>query len=414
MNIAMFVSEFPAVSTTFIYNQIAGLIRHGHTVTIFASKKGDNQTVQDVVKKYGLDQRVVYQYQDIPANKILRFLKLISMTFKNISHISLAKYLQCFNLKKYGKNAANFNIAYLYLSLLQKRDSYANHFDIIHCQFLTLCHKALLIQDLGLINGPIVASVRGYDITKNQHSIDYSEVFKRVHLFMPVSNSLKEKLIQKGCPEEHIAIHYSGIDVQAFSPQTAHKNSKTTQLLSVARLSEKKGLEYAIRAVSSLLKNGVALEYNIIGDGELKKDLTDLIDRLGCREYILIRGSQTQTVVREFLNQATIFIAPSVTAFNGDQEGIPNVIKEAMLFELPVVSTLHSGIPELVVDGHTGCLCAEKDADALAQNIQFLIDHPSIARQYGKNGKQSVLDSFDNEMLTKKLITLYEQVIRST
>ncbi|HEY6104105.1 MAG TPA: glycosyltransferase, partial [bacterium] len=118
-----------------------------------------------------------------------------------------------------------------------------------------------------------------------------------------------------------------------------------------------------------------------------------------------------QGEIRRLLEGAHILLAPSVTAQDGDQEGIPNVVKEAMATGMPVVSTRHSGIPELVQDAVSGFLVAERDVDALAERLVFLIDHPETWPEMGRAGRRKVEADFDVEHMHDRLIALYAQVL---
>jgi colanic acid/amylovoran biosynthesis glycosyltransferase len=121
-------------------------------------------------------------------------------------------------------------------------------------------------------------------------------------------------------------------------------------------------------------------------------------------------GAQSHDKIIAILRGMHILLTPSVTAPNGDQEGIPNVLKEAMAMGMPVVSTRHSGIPELVEDGVSGYLAAEGDAEALAQELARMIAHPERWGAMGKAGRQRVESEFNSQRLNDRLVTLYQNL----
>ncbi len=158
-------------------------------------------------------------------------------------------------------------------------------------------------------------------------------------------------------------------------------------MITIGRLVEKKGIKYAIQAMARLLKSGRKINYFVIGDGELRGDLEELISTLNLEKHVQLLGWMKQGEVTQLLQTMHIMVAPSITASNGDQEGIPNVVKEAMALGLPVISTLHSGIPELVEDGVSGFLVKERDVDSLTDRMRYMVDHPEIWGEMGKLGE---------------------------
>ena len=128
----------------------------------------------------------------------------------------------------------------------------------------------------------------------------------------------------------------------------------------MARLVEKKGLEHAIAAFGLIADRYPDCTYNIVGDGVLRARLTEQIRALGLRRRVILRGWASQPDVIRWMRESSVLVAPSVTAPSGDEEGIPNALKEAMCLGIPVIATDHAGIPELVQDGITGVLVPER------------------------------------------------------
>ncbi len=135
---------------------------------------------------------------------------------------------------------------------------------------------------------------------------------------------------------------------------------------------EKKGISYVLQAVNKLRNAGLEVGYEIVGDGPLKPRLQLEAEQLGLQSRVRFSGWQTQAQVQAALDAADVLLAPCVTAADGDQEGIPNVLREGMAAGLPVIGSLHSGIPELIEDGVTGYLVPEHDAAAIADRVRTL------------------------------------------
>ncbi|MDQ3314219.1 MAG: glycosyltransferase, partial [Verrucomicrobiota bacterium] len=156
-----------------------------------------------------------------------------------------------------------------------------------------------------------------------------------------------------------------------------------------------------------LAKTHPRIHYEIVGDGPLRGELSALIDSLGVRDKIVLTGWRTGEDISRILDDADILVAPSVTATNGDQEGIPVTIMEAMSTGLPVVSTWHSGIPELVRDRVSGLLAPERDVAALTSHLLALIERPELRREMGAAGSAIVQANYNIDALNDRLETIF-------
>jgi colanic acid/amylovoran biosynthesis glycosyltransferase len=203
----------------------------------------------------------------------------------------------------------------------------------------------------------------------------YRPLFARGELFLPVSQGFAARLEAMGCPADRIAVHRTGIAVGRipFAPKLPWPD-EPLRLISAARLVEKKGLDVAIRAVGILTRAGVDVDYRILGDGPLRDELQAMVSVLELEGRVHLPGTATHPAVIEQFGRSHVLLAPSVVAESGDQEGIPNAIKEGMAVGLPIVTTNHSGIPELVQDGITGWLVPERDAEALAAAVRRIAE----------------------------------------
>jgi colanic acid/amylovoran biosynthesis glycosyltransferase len=409
MRIAFLVSEFPSVSQTFVLNQIVGLIDLGHDVHIFADRSGNTATIHDTYEKYDLSRHT--HYYRIPKNWLVRIVKAIAFIIQYAPR-NYDVIFRSLNIFRHGKQAWSLSLLFRSIPLLEREPP----FDIIHCQFGTLGLRAVSLMPVRTGNRKIVTSIRGSDVTVflKKHPGIYRELFKEGALFLPVCEFLKERLIQEGCAEEKIVVHYSGIDCSKFGfLQRRRQSGEPTKVLTIARLVEKKGVAFAIEAVAALLSKGEQIEYRVVGDGLLRGSLQQMIERMGVERQIKLLGWKTHEDVKRLLEESHVMVAPSLTSDGGDQEGIPNAIKEAMATGLPVISTFHSGIPELVTDGVTGFLVPERDAASLSASLEYLIKHPRVCSEMGLAGRRQVEQKFDTHRLNKELEELYVSVMRS-
>ena len=196
---------------------------------------------------------------------------------------------------------------------------------------------------------------------------------------------------------------YHGLAVSQYRPARSTAPQKT-MILAVGQLKEKKGFRYLLDACRILIAQGYALDCQIVGEGPLRPILEAQIRRLSLADSVTLCGALTHQEVIAKYRQAGLFVLPAVLGADGDRDGIPNVILEAMAMELPVVSTRHSGIPEVVQDGVNGLLVPPADGEALAKALARLLDDPAERRRLGRQGRQTVAAHFDLEQNVKRLL----------
>ena len=175
----------------------------------------------------------------------------------------------------------------------------------------------------------------------------------------------------------------------------------------MARLAEKKGIDIGLRAIASVRERGADLRYDIVGEGPMREQLEELIDELSLSDVVRLHGERDGAYVRERLAEAHVFLLASVTASNGDQEGTPVSLMEAQACGLPVLSTLHSGIPEVVADDASGLLVPEGDAEALAAGIEQLIARIAEWPELGRRGREHIARNYSLDAWTERLLAIY-------
>lgn len=407
MKIAFLVGYFPVLSETFILNQITGLISRSHQVDIYATQPDDTSKVHPDVEKYHLQERTYY-VPKIPNNYFWRVLKGLGLLLANFLKAPLV-LLRSLNFFKYGKRAASMRLLYSVIPLL---DSQA--YDVIHCQFGMYGIEGMIFRDICAVKGKLITSFRGYDISwyvQEYGDRVYDELFVKGDFFLSNCEFFRTRAIKLGCDLQKIVVHGSGIDCSRFQFKARHPHPDgKVRIATTGRLIEKKGIEYSIRAVAKVAHQNI--EYNIIGDGHLKEHLQQVIWELDVADRVKLLGWKNQQEIIEILDNCHMFIAPSVTASDGNQDAPVNTLKEAMAMGLPVIGTLHGGIPELVKDGISGFLVPERDADAIAEKLSYLIEHPEIWEQMGLAGRAYVEAHYDTNKLNDELVEIYQQVLK--
>ncbi len=205
---------------------------------------------------------------------------------------------------------------------------------------------------------------------------------------------------------------YHGLDKNLFADAAPRRGNNPPFILSVGRLVEKKGFPYLLRALEILHRRGVPFRCQIVGEGPLRSELEKMAGDLGLSDLVRFVGSISFDEVKEKYLEANIFALPCLRTARGDVDGLPNVILEASLSGLPVVSTTVSGVPEGVRDGETGFLVEEKNAPALADALEKLILNPDLRQRMGEQGKEFVSQNFDLPKNVARLVALFEEVYR--
>jgi colanic acid/amylovoran biosynthesis glycosyltransferase len=354
LRILFVVGNFPAPSQIFILNIITGLIDAGHDVSIFSFRKGDKKGVlHPNIKKYHLLKRVTYR--EFPA--------------------ILPDY------------------------------------DIVFCQFGYIGQKVLAMKRIRkwLKERKFVVCFRGSDITKRiqENPTVYKNMFNHVDLVLPVCDYFKQRLISLGCPPDKIVVHHSAIDCSQFFFNVKEKpENDTIHLISVCRLVKKKGIDYAIKAFAQVVEKHPNIHFTIVGDGPERTYLELLIRQLRLENKISLHGWASQEAIVSLLRNSHIFLLPSRVGPDGNEEGIPNALKEAMAMGLICVATWHAGNPELIENGVSGFLVPERTKIELAQTINHIIEHPERWESIALAARKKV----ENEFETKKSIEKLEEI----
>ncbi|MGE5654824.1 MAG: glycosyltransferase [Bacillota bacterium] len=285
---------------------------------------------------------------------------------------------------------------------------------VIHAHYGQNGIKALrLKRSTGL---PLITSFHGEDITarpaQDPHYRELlSELFAEGDLFIVADHHLKEMAMHWGCPEAKLRLLPASVDLEQFRYRPhVYDTTGPLSILSVGRLVEKKGMDTLIEAVRCVNEAGSATDLTIIGDGELKEALEAQIQRAGLSGRVKLVGSKSRDQVIQALQNADLFVLASRTAISGDQDGQPLAVVEAMAIGVPVLSTFHAGIPELVHDRVSGCLVPPGDAGALARRILEYQQSPDLWRPYLGAARKTVERHHDLREQVNRLYRLYEEL----
>ncbi|HBI2833676.1 TPA: colanic acid biosynthesis glycosyltransferase WcaL [Escherichia coli] len=404
MKVGFFLLKFPLSSETFVLNQITAFIDMGFEVEIVALQKGDTQNTHAAWTKYNLAARTRW-LQDEPQGKVAKLRHRASQTLRGIHRKNT---WQALNLKRYGAESRN-----LILSAICGQVATPFHSDVFIAHFGPAGVTAAKLRELGVIRGKIATIFHGIDISSrevlNHYTPEYQQLFRRGDLMLPISDLWVGRLQKMGCPREKIAVSRMGVDMTRFSPRPVKAPATPLEIISVARLTEKKGLHVAIEACRQLKEQGMAFRYRILGIGPWERRLRTLIEQYQLEDVVEMPGFKPSHEVKAMLDDADVFLLPSVTGADGDMEGIPVALMEAMAVGIPVISTLHSGIPELVEADKSGWLVPENDARALAQRLAAFsqLDTDELAPVV-KRAREKVEHDFNQQVINRELASLLQ------
>jgi glycosyltransferase involved in cell wall biosynthesis len=225
----------------------------------------------------------------------------------------------------------------------------------------------------------------------------------------PATDLRQERSVESDIRELKQRIHlvYHGLELARYQPEQHPADRERPLMLAVGRLTEKKGFAYLISACKELVERGYDFECHIVGEGPLRPELEAQIAHLDLEDTLTLCGALSHKAVIDKYRQTSLFVLPCIVARDGDRDGIPNVLIEAMAMQIPVVSTDHSSIPELVQTSVTGLLVPPKDEQALAEAMARLLDNRSLCREMGQRGRQKVLEDFDVDRNVKRLYDLF-------
>jgi len=423
--IAYIVKGFPRLSETFISNEVLLLEQMGVRLKLFSVKRPEE----------GLEQRTVSAIRSE-----LEYLPPVT----SLSNTGLIPWLWC-NLPLYwrchARLVARAPLRYLRTAaavvrmtvvyrerLVKPKKVFIKEFiqaGYIACRVLEsrdirhlhahFCHGAttiaLFVNRLTGVPFSFTAHAKDiYQVDQNPGNL-LLEKIKACSFVATCTGANKHHLdgLNGGTPVHRI---YHGLDVSYFRPARRPERSPIPEILAVGRFVEKKGFRHLVDACSKLRNRGIPFRCRIIGErGDQYQPLQQWIETLGLEQQVVLEGAKSHDELLPIYRQAAIFALPCRLMDNGDRDGIPNVLVEAMACGLAVVSTNISGIPELIEHEHNGLLVAERKSDELAEALQRLLADRSLADRLADNARRTVCERFDSRRTTEELKRLFDESI---
>jgi colanic acid/amylovoran biosynthesis glycosyltransferase len=323
-------------------------------------------------------------------------------------------YIHLVRQPKYMVNLPLLNKKVHYLSEIFSPKEYVekNKISLIHAHHAQL--GLLLLPFKEETSLPLVTSIRGRDATLANQPVDYLDgmkmLFEQGDRFFPVCQYLAHRINLWGCPADKIRVLYGGVDLNLF-PYKGPNLQGSQNIVSIGRLVEKKGHHVLMQAFSKIKSKFPNATLTIIGGGELEDYIKSLASELNLGTSFRLLNRVPKSQVPELMGQADIFCAPSLTASNGDVEGIPNTIKEAMATGIPVLATNHAGIPEIITNNKDGILVRENDVDHLAEALEFMLLNRHLWEGYCLAARQNVEQNFDQNKQLLLQAKYYDELL---
>ena len=287
--------------------------------------------------------------------------------------------------------------------------------DLVHVYY---GHKAVhFLEMLQAWGGPFVVSFHGVDVSKFIDDEGYADklktVFAQAQLVMARSQSLLDRLVELGCPAEKLRMNHTPIPLEHLQPTVREAPTDGQwRFVQACRLIQKKGILTTLKALAIVKQTHPNLRYLLGGEGPLREKIRQKIEALGLKQNVELLGCLDQDQLLAEYNRAHLFLHPSETTKESDQEGIPNSMLEAMATGLPIVATQHGGIPEAVTNGHDGLLVPERSPEALATALLTLMADSSELSRMSANAAASVRTNFGASAQVAALEDVYLEAIK--
>jgi glycosyltransferase involved in cell wall biosynthesis len=425
-SVAYILKGYPRVSETFITSEIYRLEQLGMKLRLAVIKQGDEVGSKGIINQIQTRPNYLPQTSSLSQTSLRRWLGLHLNDF-------LTAVRTVFKQKPHGfVRAAAFAFAQSVRArrsfLSPPRKLYVKEFlqavwiakllleagDVrhIHAHF---CHGATTVAwFVSIITGlPFSFTAHAKDIyCASLNPAGLLRRKMRAARFVVTCTEANRKHLLDVEPAANVRCIYHGLnaefsDLLASSDITPDKSRKL-RALGVGRLVPKKGFDVLVEACAILRRRGFNFETTIVGEhGEHETELHNKIEAHGLQDHVRFTGPMEQTRLYAEYQRADVFCLPCRVLDNGDRDGLPNVLMEAMACGLPVITTPVSGIPEIIHDGHNGTLVPPNDAEALANAIQRISSDSMLARNLGRAGRLTVLEHFDGDKAATELAGLF-------
>ena len=401
---------YPRISETFISNEILLLEQLGFTMQLFPMRHPRESFCHDSVKQ------IQAQVDYLPTELLLEFPRLllpnIFLAVKRPKQFQHGLQLASIRYKRTGKLAT-------FKHLLQAGFLTNNHLlgnsTVAHLHGHFAHSPTSVTMFASLLSGtPFSFTAHAKDI----YTSNPEQLREKIRLaeFVVTCTGYNKRYLEKIAEGLDTPIHcvYHGIDLKLFSPAADHVQCKPPyKLLTVARMTEKKGLPTLYKALRLLKDKNFTFHHTLIGDGDERDAILQLLEELQLTDCCQWLGTRTHTEVLKQFETSDLFILGCEIAANGDRDGIPNVLVESLAMEVPALSTTVSAVPEILIDGVSGITVAPGNAIAMAESIEKVLTDSQLRKQLIQGGRKHTDTNFNNRTLVAQLGDIFHAQLQS-
>ncbi len=402
------ISEFPHVSETFIIAQIIIAIELNYKVVILVNRVLDfKQSLhEELLSKYKLDKFLVIEDVKIPNNKTLRFLKGFFLFFLNINYLSDILSFYKFQTEK------SFSWIFHWFFYQQFNDSNT----IFHVQYGNNKFPIDILKAKCNFKAKVITTFHGHDAFFPMHGHIpndgyYNLLFDGAEVITANTQYLAEKIENLGCPINKIIIVPVSVNTDFFNAsQKVNQNNTILKLINVGRLDPVKGHRFLIDIVHQIVEKGVDIQLTIIGDGEERKNLDQLITQYNLSDHIKLVGKKSQYEIKRMYLQADLYVFSAVPLSDGRRETQGLATLEAQACGLPVICYDSGGVKYTIEESKTGFLFDEYEIDKVVENLLYLNENRAVIQEMSNNCFKFVNDNFSEKVIARKWSKIYSNI----
>lgn len=403
--IAYVTQFFPYLTETFVYREVLALREHGFDVVTLANRTPDDKHLSAESLPLMASTSYVFPLQWVP----FLFAHLYFMLRHPLRYFGTLINMMTQRGESWDNRKRTFG--HFMGGVFLARKAQKQHVSHIHAHF------SVNAATIGLAIARLLDI--GYSFTVHNNiftdQLILKEKLKSADFIISISEYSRNFLLNfaPDIPNlrDKFRIVHCGISPKSFVPDRPKIASETPHIVYLSSLAERKGMPMLVEACRILRDRGRHFHCTIAGGGEQWFLLQDMVAKYNLQDRVSTPGRYLQEEIRDYLNEADVFVLPCITAKNGDIDGIPVALMEAMAMQVPVISTTVSGVPELIEDGVSGLLVEERNPEQLANAIERIFDDHDFAVTLGENGRDKVSQAFNLDLISHQLVDLFDSFL---
>jgi colanic acid/amylovoran biosynthesis glycosyltransferase len=402
------ISEFPHVSETFIIAQIITAITLNYDVIILVNKvlNFKQSLHEDLLLKYKLNELIVLEDVNIPNNKIIRFLKIFYLFIANLSSVK-----SILNFYKFQKEKS---FSWIFYWVFYKKFNNSN--TIFHIQYGNNKFPLDVLKARCNFKAKVITTFHGHDAFFPMHGHIpndgyYDFLFESADVITANTKYLAKKIENLNCPTNKLEIVPVGVDTTYFNDSNKVKsNNPILKLINVGRLDPVKGHKYLIEIVNQIIKRGIKINLSIIGEGEERSHLEELIHNYNLSENVKLVGKKTQSEIKELYLNSDLYVFAAVPLPDGRRETQGLATLEAQACGLPVMAYNSGGVKYTIKENVTGFLFDEFEIEKVVEKLLFLNENRAIIQEMSNNCHKFVDENFSQNVINEKWSSIYSKL----